>query len=360
MPNLPFRRKGRTTLGAKQLAEVLCVSRATVQRLAKAGRFRARKEDARWVFDESEVRKHVRERLESEADCVIPLSVDQFRAATGSEPSCSRNRAFLKGSREEFTERELRAVAGSLVGYLSNRDLTHTTDSWQDYMLHQSTKQKALKMLVQKKIDETGQPPFVAYLNVMYKNLPPFELSPEQLSAIENLRSEDRDPEVFRTTLHDILSESGIDLDQLVPTDHGSASEHARKKLAGIDRERLVRIAESVVAGLLGAGAFTAIGWALENVPKTFAPYSEAQIHEIEGVLYRGSGDWMPKLLSDLEEEQLKPDEAAFLADFFVHGTVLLAFYGRTLQRNPLMREEAREGDSVLDDLIREQPNQRA
>jgi excisionase family DNA binding protein len=334
-------------LDASEVSEILGVSISTIYRYANDGKLGAKKEGGKWLFDRKMVIDHLQGSVRPNInECRVPVSIAQFRALSNSEPNSVGQCPFLKVFPSDFTQDDIRAVAASLVSYFFDRDLTITTKSWQDYILHQVAMQSAFEELLSQRIETHREAPLTAVLKVQYQNFPDVQLNAEQIAEIEswkvNLKAEEVTTELIAERVLTITN-APIKVGDLRPRDMLAASEEARRRLATLDRDRLVRIVEGVVASLIAAGLFEFIVWALRHVPFTFAPYAEAQVYEIEGVALRATHKWRPKALAALKPHGLTSTQQELLLGFVVHGLVLLSYYGADLPADPLIGQHERK-----------------
>lgn len=334
-------------LSSKQLAEILAASRTTVYRYAAKGMFDAKKVNEEWRFDKKLVKKYLEESAYGK-DTNIPLSIDQFRFQYSREPSCFAQSPFLKLSKNEFTEEDINQIASSFVRYLYDRNLSYHTRSWQDFVLQQTAMHAAFVKLISRRILEKEEPPILAQLKVFYRNFPDIKLSEEQLFELDLWRNdskrekEDISMEDIARKVMEVASCSEKNM-TLTPRGLQTEAEKIRKSILKLDKERLVRIAEGVVAGLIGSGLLELLAWALKNVPMAFAPYAEAQVYEIEGVLHRKAETLSKEIDPLLEAEDIPDEERLILRAYFVHAFVLMGFYGREIGSNPLMKQAMNE-----------------
>lgn len=331
-------------LSISEVAQILCLSKSTIYRHARAGDSGAKKVAGKWWFAYDKVVAHLKEAVKTtNSACRIPLSVDQFRSLTGKEPSCLIQSPFLKVYPEDFTSEDIRVAASALVSYFLDRDLSHHTRSWQDFILHQMAMRAAYQELIRHRIEEGRESPVIAQLNIMYRNFPAIDLTEEQMLEFDSWCKGLKDEEVTMVDIAKRVLEIAcvnMPASDLVERNTSQMAEKMRHRVGLLGRDRLVRIAEGVIGSLIGAGIFELLRWALENVPLTFAPYAEAQVYEIEGVVLRGAEGWMPNAKQELDVAELTPEQGDFLMAFILHALVLMSFYGKMLQGNPLMLEQ--------------------
>lgn len=100
-----------------------------------------------------------------------------------------------------------------------------------------------------------------------------------------------------------------------------------------------------MIGSLIATGILKALAWALGEVPRTFPPYPEEQIYEIEGNISRRDGNWHEHACDEIENLNLSAGERGTLVALAVHSTELLAYYGSFLHANPMVLPKPRSHD---------------
>jgi hypothetical protein len=277
---------------------------------------------------------------------IVPHSVEEARQLYGYIPAGWDNAMLIKPA-SGVTPDDTAQLANAIYAYMRTKDIAHPAPSWQDYVIRQLLQNWKVRDEVAKRIDQ-GETPRLALLHYYYPKSEEILPVTDQdiLDAVKKL--EEGRPSYNKVTYEEILEELAKTVSQntgkeikveIVVNEERDVSEdisQAVKKTLDKHKQKVwVTFLSGLLIGLITNGIYDLLKVALESLVGR-APYSEAQIYEIECDLAREQDRWMECLPN---EHELDEDDVFVALTYTLHVLCVLAVIGPAMPRNPLIRE---------------------
>lgn len=324
-----------TPVSTATAGKILGVSPATIRRWIRQGKITAATRRGKYLIPVSEVAALIL--LEKGSPFIIPTSVEfgppVFSAGWDQA-------SVLRYKPEEFDKQRIRDISAAVTQYLFDKDLSKPGRSWQDFIAVQVLLHQVVHDEVTRRIKEDGDAYIIAELRTVFVNFPHINLTKheeklvdkfikEKTQGIDELKYSDLAGYVFR--LKNVNMQPG----KLRTRNNLRQVDTNRKKLLGIGQERLIGIVEGIIASLIAAGLFELLREALASLA-TRAPYTEAQIYEVESDVVRGMKTWHDACKDTLAA--LEGSHREIVLILVLHATTVAAVYGMNIPGNPLCR----------------------
>jgi hypothetical protein len=283
---------------------------------------------------------------DDEPSGIVPHSVEEARQLYGHIPAGWDNAMLIKPA-SSVTPEDAAQLANAIYAYMKTKDIAHPAPSWQDYVIRQLLNSWKVHNEVAKRVDQ-GETPQRALLHYYYpKSKEILPVTDQDIMDAENKLKEGR-PSYEDVTYEEILEELAktvshntgkkVKIRRVIKEERNVSEDIAQAVREALDKHKQkvwVTFLSGLLIGLITNGIYDLLKIALASLVGR-APYSEAQIYEIECDLENERDRWMECLPSEHELD----DDGVFIAlTYTLHVLCVLAVIGPAIPQNPLMRE---------------------
>lgn len=271
----------------------------------------------------------------------IPHTVEDARKSLSQPiPAGWDNAPLIKTKKKHFKVDEIAKLSRAIYEYMTEKDLTKPGRSWQDFILLSTLKEVYKQSAIRELMSTQGESARMAELKVIYENLPPeIVASDDEIEQIiTSLRNQK--PKYEDITYDEIVAE----IAKLRGTQVKKTSLNKRDLLVQIEkvvdsvikkheRNKWLIFIEGIIIGLISSGLFELLKQALASLVSR-APYTEAQIYEVECDVLRTMDKW--KQVVRKADPSVDEKDAEVILLFTLHALSVLSVLGSSVPWNPL------------------------
>lgn len=276
---------------------------------------------------------------------IVPHSVEEAEQLYGRIPAGWDNAPLIRPA-SSVTPEDAALLADAIYAYMRTKDIAHPAPSWQDFVIRKLLQNWKVRNEVAKRVEQ-GETPGLALLHYYYPKsreiLPVTDQdildATKKLEAgrpsYEHVTYEEVIEELAKTVSHDTGRTVNIEI--IVKEERDVSGDIAQAVKRTLDKHKQkvwITFLSGLLIGLITNGIYDLLKMALESLVGR-APYSEAQIYEIECDLVKELDRWMECLPI---EHELDDDDIFVALTYTLHVLCILAVVGPALPSNPLIR----------------------
>lgn len=273
----------------------------------------------------------------------IPRTVEEARRTSDRYiPAGWDNAPLIKTKPEQFDQDQIKELARAIYEYMSEKDMKNPGGSWQDFILVSLLQHVYMQSAIRDLISTKGESPRMAELKVVYESLPPeVSASDEEIEQIiTKLKKKKKSYEdiAYDEIVAEIAKLRGVSVDVKTLKKKGMLAEIEKvvdSLLKKHTQSKWLIFIEGILLGLISNGLFELLKKALASLVMR-APYTEAQIYEIETDVIRSFETW---LRSVDKPDYLEDEESEITLFYVLHAVCVLSVLGLSVPYNPLFDE---------------------
>jgi hypothetical protein len=288
----------------------------------------------------------------------IPRTVEEAEKSLNvSIPVGGGNPLALKTKPREFTKAEISELARAIYEYMLEKDMTKPGRSWEDTILISMLVDTYKKQAISQLVESENIDPSVAELKVVFQDIPPEIIpSPDEIKqAFETLTN--RKPKYEHIAYDEIIAEvakmRGIDFDTSSLQKRDLLAEIQKivdKSIQKHEESKWILYLEAIILGVISSGLFELLKMALASLVMR-APYTEAQIYEVESDVLRTLEKWR-RIPESTKELSMDNQDKNISLWFVLHALCVLSVLGSVVPNNPLFIDQSKLSLSMVKNMF--------
>lgn len=257
-------------------------------------------------------------------------------------PAGWNNAPLIKTQSSQFEKEQIKELAEAIYEYMAEKDITQPGGSWQDYLLIQMLRQVYKKSTINELMLRKGENAGMAELKAVYEDLPSqITASDDEIEKIIKMLSKDKkdyEGVAYSEIVSEIAKLRGIKIEVESLKQRNILNEIGKivdVVIAKHQQSKWIIFIEGIIIGLISNGIFELLKGALSSLVMR-APYTEAQIYEVESDVVRHYEIWKQTTEGKDEFEEKEREITLF---YVLHAICVLSVLGKAVPKNPLFNE---------------------